>query len=45
MATLDRILVNIEWEAKYPHVNVISLPKSVSDHNPDDLIWKKPATL
>lgn len=34
MATLDRILVSIEWDSKYPLAKVQMLPKGVSDHNP-----------
>lgn len=34
MATLDRILVSVEWEAKYPMAKVNILPKEVSGHNP-----------
>jgi endonuclease/exonuclease/phosphatase family metal-dependent hydrolase len=34
MTTLDRILVLMEWEAKYPMAKVNILPKEVSDHNP-----------
>jgi hypothetical protein len=34
MATLDRILASVQWEAKYPLARVKILPKEVSDHNP-----------
>jgi hypothetical protein len=34
MATLCRILVTLDWEAKYPMANVNIFPKGVSDHNP-----------
>jgi hypothetical protein len=34
MATLDRILVSTQWEAKYPLARVTNLPRRVSDHNP-----------
>jgi hypothetical protein len=34
MATLDRILITVHWEAKYPLAKVTILPKGVSDHNP-----------
>jgi hypothetical protein len=33
MAALDRILVSIDWDAKYPLARLIMLPKGVSDHN------------
>jgi hypothetical protein len=34
MATLDRVLVSTQWEAKYPLARVTNLPRGVSDHNP-----------
>jgi hypothetical protein len=34
MATLDRILMTVEWEAKYPLAKVNMLAKGVNDHNP-----------
>jgi hypothetical protein len=34
LAKLDRILVSIEWDNKYPLASVTMLPKEVSDHNP-----------
>jgi endonuclease/exonuclease/phosphatase family metal-dependent hydrolase len=39
MTTLDRILVLMEWEAKYPMAKVNILPKEVSDHNPVLINW------
>jgi hypothetical protein len=33
MAKLDRILVSVNWDAKYPTSQVTMLPKGVSDHN------------
>jgi hypothetical protein len=34
MATLDRVLVSTQWEAKYPLDRVTNLPRRVSDYNP-----------
>jgi hypothetical protein len=34
MAVLDRILVNVEWNNKFPLSKVKVLPKGCSDHNP-----------
>jgi hypothetical protein len=34
MATLDRILMTVEWKAKYPLAMVNMLAKGVIDHNP-----------
>jgi hypothetical protein len=34
MATLDRILITTNWEARYPLAMTSMLPKGVSDHNP-----------
>jgi hypothetical protein len=34
MAKLDRILVSTSWEAAFPLVRVIALPKGISDHTP-----------
>jgi hypothetical protein len=34
MATLDRVLVSTQWEAKYPLDRVTNLPRGVSDYNP-----------
>jgi hypothetical protein len=34
MATLDRVLANIEWDGNYPLVSVNVLPKATSDYNP-----------
>jgi hypothetical protein len=34
MTTLDRILISIDWDAKYPLAKVKMLPNGVSDHNP-----------
>jgi hypothetical protein len=34
MATLDRVMISIDWEAKFPMSNVITLPRGVSDNNP-----------
>jgi hypothetical protein len=34
MIVLDRILVNVEWDSKFPLSNVKVLPKDCSDHNP-----------
>jgi hypothetical protein len=34
MAKLDRILVPMEWDKKYPTSQVTLLPKEVSDHYP-----------
>jgi hypothetical protein len=34
MAVLDRILVNVEWDSKFPLSKVKVLPKGCSDHNP-----------
>jgi hypothetical protein len=34
MAKLDRILVSIEWDIKYPLAQVTMLPKGVSNHKP-----------
>jgi hypothetical protein len=34
LAVLDRVLANVEWESKYPLVNLKILPKGCSDHNP-----------
>jgi endonuclease/exonuclease/phosphatase family metal-dependent hydrolase len=34
LATLDRVLVSIGWDAKYPLARVKILPKGSSDHNP-----------
>jgi hypothetical protein len=31
---LDRILVSIDWEIKYPKANVHALPRALSDHTP-----------
>jgi hypothetical protein len=31
---LDRILVSMEWELKYPMVTVNALPRTISDHTP-----------
>jgi hypothetical protein len=31
---LDRILVSIEWEVKFPQVMVKVLPRGISDHTP-----------
>jgi hypothetical protein len=33
MAKLDRFLVSIEWELKFPDAKVVILPKEVSGHN------------
>jgi hypothetical protein len=33
MAVLDRVLVSVDWEARYP-LAITMLPKGVSDHNP-----------
>jgi hypothetical protein len=34
LAALDRILVSMDWESKYPLARVTNLPKGVSDYNP-----------
>jgi hypothetical protein len=34
MATLDRVLVSTQWEAKYLLDRVTNLPRRVSDYNP-----------
>jgi endonuclease/exonuclease/phosphatase family metal-dependent hydrolase len=34
LAKLDRILVLVEWELKFPEAKVVQLPRGVSDHNP-----------
>jgi hypothetical protein len=34
MATLDRILASVDWDAKHPLSKVLVLPKGVSNHNP-----------
>jgi hypothetical protein len=34
MATLDRILASVDWDAKHPLAKVTILPKGVCDHNP-----------
>jgi hypothetical protein len=34
MATLDRILISVDWDAKYSLARVKMLLKGVSDHNP-----------
>jgi hypothetical protein len=34
MAVLDRILVNVDWESKFPLAKVKVMPKDCSDHNP-----------
>jgi hypothetical protein len=34
LAKLDRILVSVSWDNKYPLANVRMLPKSGGDHNP-----------
>jgi hypothetical protein len=34
MIVLDKILVNVEWESKFPLAKVKVLPKGCSDHNP-----------
>jgi hypothetical protein len=34
MVVLDKILINVQWDAKYPLAKVDMLPKGVSDHNP-----------
>jgi hypothetical protein len=34
MVLLDRILVFVDWEAKFPLTQVVMLPKGTSDHNP-----------
>ena len=34
MATLDRILVSTDWEAKFPLSNFRTLPRPISDHAP-----------
>jgi hypothetical protein len=34
MAVLDRILVNVDWESKFPLTKVKVMPKDCSDHNP-----------
>jgi hypothetical protein len=34
MATLDRILISVHCEAKYPLARVTNLPKGVTNHNP-----------
>jgi hypothetical protein len=34
MVVLDRILINVQCDAKYPLAKVDMLPKGVSDHNP-----------
>jgi hypothetical protein len=34
MDLLDRILVSVDWEAKFPLAQVVMLPRGTSDHNP-----------
>jgi endonuclease/exonuclease/phosphatase family metal-dependent hydrolase len=34
MAALDRILIFVDCDAKYPLARVKMLPKGASDHNP-----------
>jgi hypothetical protein len=34
LAKLDRILISTDWEATFPLVRVLALPKGTSDHNP-----------
>jgi hypothetical protein len=34
MAKLDRVLVSISWDNKYPLADVRMLPKGCNDHNP-----------
>jgi hypothetical protein len=34
MTILDRILVSVDWESKFPLAKVKVLPKGCSDHNP-----------
>jgi hypothetical protein len=34
MAKLDRVLVSVEWDSRYPMTRMSMLPKQVSDHNP-----------
>jgi hypothetical protein len=34
MTLLDRILVSVDWEAKFPFAQVVMLPNGTSDHNP-----------
>jgi hypothetical protein len=39
MEVLDRIVVNVEWESKFPLAKVKALPKGYSDHNPLTIIF------
>jgi hypothetical protein len=34
LAKLDRVLVSVDWDIKYPTSKVVMLPKGLSDHNP-----------
>jgi hypothetical protein len=34
MAMLDRVLMSVEWDNKYPLTKVNTLQKGVSDHSP-----------
>jgi hypothetical protein len=39
MATLDRTLISVELDIKYPLAKMSMLPKGASDHNPLLMNW------
>jgi hypothetical protein len=45
MAKLDKILVFVEWDNKYPLAQVTMLPRGVSDHNPLKITFGEKAQL